>query len=324
MSGQRSSDKRKVRILLAEPEPGEARLYARDIAAQDPMYEFASAATLREMLTNLKEFHPVILLLDLGLPGGAGLEGLRQVQDAAPETLTIILAERAEKELALRAIEQGAVDFLMKGHIDHRGVVRAVQCALWRRETSSSPQSHGLDDLTGLFNRDGFERMAVKHFQQAQKQGGTLVLLRADVDNLAAISQAYGPADGHRVLLAVSQLLQKSFRRSDLVGRTGEEAFAALLIDAVEPSAPILRQRIERRLEALNQLEHRSIAVSLSIGVQFWNPADGGTLEELIRSAEASLQRVRAKRREAQRLLADAPLEPVSAKDSDPTQGGAG
>lgn len=59
-----------------------------------------------------------------------------------------------------------------------------------------TPGSNNKDEK-GLFNRSGFERMAAQHFEQAQKRGGTLVLLRADVDNLAAINHAHGPAEGH-------------------------------------------------------------------------------------------------------------------------------
>jgi diguanylate cyclase (GGDEF)-like protein len=311
-------EKNRVRILLGESEPGEVRMYLREILAAEPAFEFSSAGTLAEMLAVLKESPQDVLLLDLGLPGGAGLEGLRQVRKLAPNTPAILLAGTTERDIAQQALEQGAVDFLLKGHIDHRTVLRAVHCSLWRqRETTSSLHPHGLDELTGLFNRHGFERMAAQHFQQAQKHGGTLVLLRADVDNLAAIHRAGGATDSDRALQATAQLLEKSFRRTDLLGRIGEGAFAALLVDAVEPSAPVLRQRLERRLEALNDSQPQPCRISLSIGVRFGHPAGGDIYRELLEGAEADLQRIKAEKRRLRQLPANGELEPAGAKNSE-------
>lgn len=185
----------------------------------------------------------------------------------------------------------------------------------------TSLHPNGLDELTGLFNRHGFERMAARHFQQAQKHGGTLVLLRADVDNLAAIQGACGAAEGHRALQATAQLLQKSFRRTDLLGRIGEEAFAALLVDAVEPSAPVLRQRLERRLQALNDSQHQPYRISLSVGVRFGHPAGGDKFEDLLEGAEADLQRIKAERKRLQQLPANGELQPAGAMNSEPGKG---
>ena len=284
-------DSTPVRILLAEPHPGEARLCVREMCILEPSFRVASASTLTEMLAALTERRPDVLVLDLALPEGEGLEAFRRIQAFVPGLPVVILATAAEREVAQRALETGASDYLLKGHIDHRGLLRALQCVLWRgQEAARAPSGTLMDELTGLYHRDGFLRMAVRHFEQARKQDSTLALLCADVDDLDEINRVHGRVEGDRVLFDTAELLRKSFRRTDLLGRTGEGEFAVLAIDTAGPSGPILRQRLERRLAALNQSATRPYQISLSIGVHLSNPARGSSLQDLFLAAETDLQ----------------------------------
>ena len=257
----------------------------------DPRLRVASVCSLTELLAVLAERKPDVLVLDISLPEGTGLEALRRVQALSPGLPVVILATLAETEIAQRALETGASDYLLKEHIDHRSLLRTLQSILWRRHEAALAQ-HGslMDELTGLFTRDAFLHLAIQHFDEARRQDAALALLRVDVDGLGEINRKRGRREGDRVLFDTAELLRESFRRTDLIGRTGDHEFAVLAVDAAEPSAPILRQRVERRVQALNRSGCRPYQVSVSMGVHLARPARGGSLQDLFLDAEADLQ----------------------------------
>jgi diguanylate cyclase (GGDEF)-like protein len=285
----------------------------------EPRLRVASVCSLTELLAVLAERKPDVLVLDLSLPEGEGLEALRRVQALSPGLPVVILSTLAEAEIARRALETGASDYLLKGHIDHRSLLRALQCMLWRGHEAALAQHASLmDELTGLFTRDAFLRLAVRHFDEARRQDAALALLCVDVDGLEGINREHGRREGDRILFDTAELLRKSFRRTDLIGRTGSDEFAVLAVDAAEPSAPILRQRVERRVQALNQSGRRLYQVSLSIGVHLARPARGGSLQDLFLDAEADLQAHRSEHSRRGVALADSIREACAEKERQP------
>jgi GGDEF domain-containing protein len=81
-----------------------------------------------------------------------------------------------------------------------------------------------------------------------------------------------------------------SFRRTDIVARLGESQFAALAIDALEPSGPVLCQRLQRRIAILNQDTGSSGPLELRMNAKFWSPRDAILFSEWLDSVEAGLR----------------------------------
>ena len=196
-----SQDGATVRIVLAEARPGEAWRCVRELCLIEPGFRITSVATLPEMMAALTERKPDVLVLDLALPEGEGLEALRRVQALVPGLPVILLATAAERELAQRGLEIGACDYLLKEHMDQRVLRRALQSVLWRTQEATGAQSGILmDELTGLYRRDGFLRLATRYFGHARKQDATLVLLCVDLEGLEDINRVYGREEGDRAL----------------------------------------------------------------------------------------------------------------------------
>ena len=74
-----------------------------------------------------------VILLDLGMPGSNGLEAFMKVQIAAPHTAMVLLCDTDDEPIAVRAIHQGAQDYLIRGQIETRGLKRALFNALERK-----------------------------------------------------------------------------------------------------------------------------------------------------------------------------------------------
>lgn len=97
------------------------------------------------------------------------------------------------------------------------------------------------DRLTGLYNRNGFERRA-EEFLEADSPGGALLLL--DLDDFKQINDREGHPEGDRVLQIFAQCLADSFRKEDLIWRLGGDEFAVLLGNPVpEPAVRTIRER---------------------------------------------------------------------------------
>ena len=85
-------------------------------------------------------------------------------------------------------------------------------------------------------------------------------------------------------------ILTSNFRRTDVVARLGENLFAVLAVDAAEPSAPVLFQRVKRRVETQNSLRDEISGMHLRMAVGFWSAKEGTTFNELLDHVESELR----------------------------------
>ena len=121
-------------ILLVEDNPGDARLLREMVNEQsESNTEFTHVQTMAEAEKYLKEWKFDIILLDLGLPDAAGLEAVRKAHIAAPHTPLVVLTGLDDETLAGKALQEGAQDYLIKGQIEARGLIRALRYAVERK-----------------------------------------------------------------------------------------------------------------------------------------------------------------------------------------------
>lgn len=97
------------------------------IEEQDGMECPVSVGTVEEMLARLEEGPaPDIVLMDLGLPGMNGIEGIRRLRSAAPVSRAIVLTVHEDNEKVFDAICAGASGYLLKPSTPD-GVVQAIR-----------------------------------------------------------------------------------------------------------------------------------------------------------------------------------------------------
>lgn len=83
------------------------------------------ASTVAAAIAEAKRLKPDVVLLDIRLPDGTGLEACREIKKALPSTRVLILTSAASDELIHQAVIAGAQGYLMK-EIDPDGLVRAI------------------------------------------------------------------------------------------------------------------------------------------------------------------------------------------------------
>jgi two-component system response regulator NreC len=97
---------------------------------------------------------PDVLALDIGIPDGAVTDAIRRLRVDVPETEVVVLAMEESPLSAHRAIEAGAIGFVLKDRADSE-LMPAVRAAVRGHEYVSSRVAAGLDALRGTVGDDG-------------------------------------------------------------------------------------------------------------------------------------------------------------------------
>jgi serine phosphatase RsbU (regulator of sigma subunit) len=125
------------RVLLVEDDPADVFLVRELLAEVDPLLEVSVAESLAEVTPGALAACDCVLL-DLGLPGTDGLEGLRRILRADDTAAVCVLTGLDDEHLGNQAVAAGAQDYLVKGKVDGQVLIRAVRYAVERRRAEGS------------------------------------------------------------------------------------------------------------------------------------------------------------------------------------------
>ena len=149
------------------------------------------------------------------------------------------------------------------------------------------------DALTGLPNRALVRERFEQQRLAAVRDGQQMVLMCLDLDRFKNINDSHGQAVGDKALQVVARFLTSCVREGDTVARQGGDEFQILLQDdALLGRTMALAQTILAGLRGELSVGGERLALTTSIGIAMC-PADGDTLDELLRHADTAL--VRAK-----------------------------
>jgi len=122
-----------LQVLLVEDNAGDARLLREMFSKERPgSFELTHLLRMREAVMHLAKGGVDIVLLDMGLPDGHGLDTVRRAHAAAPGVPLIVLTGLDDEALAAEAMKEGAQDYLIKGQIENRALPRALRHAIER------------------------------------------------------------------------------------------------------------------------------------------------------------------------------------------------
>ncbi len=124
----------KTVLLLVEDNLGDARLLREMFKEQGSHYtELTHVECMSDAEKHLAAREVDIILLDLGLPDAQGVGAVRRVRAAAPHVPVVVVMGLDDESLAAQALQEGAQDYLIKGQIDARGLLRALRYAIERK-----------------------------------------------------------------------------------------------------------------------------------------------------------------------------------------------
>ncbi|WP_394789937.1 EAL domain-containing protein [Rhodoferax sp.] len=152
------------------------------------------------------------------------------------------------------------------------------------------------DVLTGLPNRLNLSQRVDFALRLADRDGGEFAVLFLDLDRFKNINDSLGHLFGDRVLVEVSKRMQACLRQVDTLCRLGGDEFVMYLHQADAEGAKMVAQRVLESLEQPFRLDDVDFSVGCSIGVAMF-PADGRTLDDMIKSADTAMNRVKERGR---------------------------
>ncbi|MGA8765034.1 MAG: ATP-binding protein [Candidatus Sulfotelmatobacter sp.] len=130
-----------LQILLVEDNAGDARLLREMFSKEKPgSFELTHLLRMSEAEIRLAKGGVDIVLLDMGLPDGHGLDTVRRAHAVAPGVPMIVLTGLDDEALAAEALKEGAQDYLIKGQIENRALPRALRHAIERHRMQTETE----------------------------------------------------------------------------------------------------------------------------------------------------------------------------------------
>jgi signal transduction histidine kinase len=167
---------RLIKILLIEDNPGDTRLIREMLTeARGGTFDMECADRLSTGLERLAAGGIDVVLLDLSLPDGQGLDTFVRAHAQASGVPIVVLTGLDDEALAVQAVQKGAQDYLVKGHADGYSLTRAIRYAIERQraEEALREYSERLEEMV---------EQRTKELRDAQEQ-------LIHVERLAAIGQ---------------------------------------------------------------------------------------------------------------------------------------
>ncbi len=128
-----------IRILLVEDNPGDAGLVTEMLGETTSVqFELTESDRLETALELLEKRKFDIILLDLSLPDGYGLNTVIQMHVAGPEIPIVVMSGLGDEDLAIKALHEGAQDYLVKGRVDSDLLIRSVRYAIERKQSEEA------------------------------------------------------------------------------------------------------------------------------------------------------------------------------------------
>jgi diguanylate cyclase (GGDEF)-like protein len=292
-----------LNILLVEDNPGDARLLVEILKEENTFSaELHHAERLRDALAILKKEKIDIILLDLSLPDSFGFETFSCMHEHAQGVPIVLLTGTDDETLAVKALKQGAQDYLFKGQVDSSLLVRSIKYAIERQhlllemEKARELEQHLAyhDVLTSLPNRLLFYDRLQQALAHAKRYSGLLAIMFIDLDGFKQINDSKGHAVGDKLLQNVAMRLKQLMRESDTIGRLGGDEFT-ILLKGVKSAQNIIKvaEKVLHGLAKPYVFDGHTLPLTASIGVSIY-PHDGEDIETLIKKADYAMYRAKS------------------------------
>jgi diguanylate cyclase len=290
----RPDDVRSFPVLLVEDNRGDARLVQELLKDAENAYQVSHVERLADARQRLMESGAGCVLLDLSLPDASRLEALMQLRAAAPDVPIVILSGLQDELLAVKAVQEGAQDYLVKGRVDGHAIGRSITYAVERKHAELELSHKAMHDaLTGLPNRTLFLDRLKHAVTRAKRHHSLMAVMFLDLDGFKPINDGYGHGVGDQLLVALAGRLQDGLRGSDTAARFGGDEFMILCEDVAGLQDVVsIAQRILSSIQEPFVLGDERVEVQASMGIAI-SDGKGDSAETLIRNADTAMYKAK-------------------------------
>ncbi len=308
----------KTVVLLVEDDDGHTKLLQKAFRGQEDRFLLEIATTLKEAWACLSNTCPDIIVSDLVLPDGRGIDLLLPKKEI-PQFPLVIMTSYGDEEVAVETMKAGAVDYVVKSDITLRAMPRIVQRALreWGHILKQKEAEEELkrvneklieankklehlanyDVLTEVANRRNFMDTFEKEWKRSRRNKLPLSLIMIDVDFFKAYNDNYGHQAGDECLKNIAPLLQEVLTRpGDMVARYGGEEFVVILPETNLEGTILIAEKLRSKVESAkipHDLSTISDYVTVSLGTATTIPNIRKKPDSLIAAADKALYKAK-------------------------------
>jgi PAS domain S-box-containing protein len=132
-----------IKVLLIEDNPDDTELLLRKLGkSAGGQLAVETVKSLHDALEYIAENKPDIILSDLGLPDSHGLDTVTKIMCEAPHIPLVVLSGFDDEATAIKAVQSGAQDYLVKGQLEGRQIERSLFYAIERATLQSELEQH--------------------------------------------------------------------------------------------------------------------------------------------------------------------------------------
>jgi PAS domain S-box-containing protein len=141
---------RRIKVLLIEDNPDDIEVLQRKLGkSSHGQLTVISVKSLHDALEYLARNKPDVILSDLGLPDSQGLDTLTGLMRSAPNIPLVVMSACDDKATAIKAVQSGAQDYVVKGQPGSRQIGRSLFYAIERARLRTELEQHNRE-MTGI------------------------------------------------------------------------------------------------------------------------------------------------------------------------------
>jgi diguanylate cyclase (GGDEF)-like protein len=277
-----------IEVLMIEDNPADFLLTQRLLEkAGDMQFHINSANRLSRGIDRAAEGEIDIILLDLDLPDGHGLDTFLRLKSHLPRIPIVVLSGIADEEISRQAVLEGAQDYLNKGQTDSVLLEHSIRYSIERQKAEDRIRILAYHDpLTGLPNRRLLIDRGLLSLAESKRYNNKTALMLLYLDNFKDINDRLGHEAGDEVLKELAGRLINSLRLTDTVCRLGGDEFAILISEMNGTEAVTVVA--DKLLEAVRKPLAIGGRITVSLGIAFY-PDDGEDLQTLLKAADLAM-----------------------------------
>ena len=300
-----------LKILICDDDPADRKLvrtYLQRITDREIV--LLEAGRAEEIQNALDKGRIDLVLMDNQMPGKSGMEWLAEIAEKqlAP---VVMLTGSGSEEVAVQALQEGAVGYLPKSSLSPKKLVKTIDAALdkWTRLQQAMADKEKLerlatfDSLTGLYNRRAILGKLRELINLANRYKEDFSLSMLDIDHFKKVNDRYGHLTGDDVLEKVAALIRGTIRNTDVAGRYGGEEFIIILPQTTLSSAWVVVERLRSIVERAEMKDPAGnvFAITVSQGLAGWER--GEDAHSLISRSDEALYKAKEKGRNRVQIL---------------------
>lgn len=286
-----------LKILICDDDPADRKLvrtYLQQVTGREVV--LLEASRTEEIQNALDRGRIDLVLMDNQMPEKSGMDWLPEIakRQLAP---VVMLTGSGTEEVAVQALQEGAVGYLSKNNLSQEKLVNTIDAALdkWTRLQQARADKEELerlanfDSLTGLYNRQAILGKLRELVNRTKRYKEDFSLSMLDIDHFKRVNDRYGHLTGDEVLEKIATLIRQNIRNTDVAGRYGGEEFIIILPQADLSSALVVAERIRIVIEnaEMKDSAENVFAITVSQGLSGWEP--GEDVHSLISRADEAL-----------------------------------